>query len=408
MIVNVGNHQIVGTREEQQDNFGVSDFLPGEEIPSTGVFGIVADGMGGLNGGAQASKIAVSESLKVFDKLKNKQNGNRLLVSSFKFVDEQVKKYAKEINSEGNCGTTGAAVLITQKGLHWISVGDSRIYLLRNKILTCLTQDHNHELGLWNEVRAGKLSRDEAQTDSEASHLTSFLGGGLKLADRSLRPMPLEDRDRLLLCSDGLFGTLTGDRIRDLVAMDPFTQAAENLLQAVSEKGGEHQDNATVVLFQIQDTAAEDDLISQLKSQFKTPQPQHKESLTRGTFQEVKPLSDTAETSSGEKQTPSILRSKRKRLRSFAIWLIAFICIIFLLLSIPFVMWIKDDIFSNSKSFSPVSDNLSDNLSEILSENKSDPLVQDNSSNQGIESATHSYKENEEEEVKKESGEKQE
>ena len=52
---------------------------------------------------------------------------------------------------------------------------------------------------------------------------------------------------------------------------------------------------------------------------------------------------------------------------------------------------------------------LSDNLSEILLENKSDPpLVQDNSSNQGIESATDSYKENEEEEVKKESGEKQE
>ena len=51
---------------------------------------------------------------------------------------------------------------------------------------------------------------------------------------------------------------------------------------------------------------------------------------------------------------------------------------------------------------------LQDNLSEILLENKSDPLVQDNSSNQGIEYATDSYKENEEEEVKKESGEKQE
>jgi len=331
MIVNVGNKQIIGSREEQQDNFGISEFSPGKDIPAKGVLAIVADGMGGLQGGTQASLIAVRTALDVFAEYSGNQNSRDLLKSAFKKSDDQLKNFAIELNAEGNCGTTGVAVLINLNGLHWISVGDSRIYLLRKKILTCLTQDHNHALELWNDYRAGNLSLDIPKTDPEASHLISFLGGGLKFIDQNLFTMPLENGDRILLCSDGLFGTLSKDIIKELASIDPVTLSVELLLDTVSKEKKQHQDNATAVLLEIQDPPTYDAEIKLLKEQLETTSTKSKEPVARRTLQEAKPLSEITKTSSSELQSPPENQLEEKGF-SFPVWLVSMIFIFLLII----------------------------------------------------------------------------
>jgi protein phosphatase len=140
------------------------------------------------------------------------------------------------------------AALVTEEGFHYISVGDSHVYLFRKGVLSQLNVDHNYLSELLHRVRRGEITREEALSDPERAHLTSYLGlRKLTLVDRSSGPIQIDDGDRILLASDGLFKVLTpSDISRQIAEYDDETAA--RLIGEVLKFNYRNQDNMSVAL----------------------------------------------------------------------------------------------------------------------------------------------------------------
>ena len=146
-------------------------------------------------------------------------------------------------------GTTLVAASVLPDGLRFVSVGDSHIYLFRKGKLYQLNRDHNYFSELLEEVKAGRMTMEEARSHPERAHLTSFVGlEELELVDYNVSPVPLRPGDRVLLCSDGLFKTLSLQEMTEILASSRGFGAQEELLAAVRQKAKRKQDNVTVVL----------------------------------------------------------------------------------------------------------------------------------------------------------------
>ena len=227
--------------------------------PDLGLF-LVADGMGGHVAGEVASRVAV-DTIESFIaqtaavgpdhtwpfpfNTTLSTDGNRL-TAAFRLANRTIA--AKMAAAQGLRGmaTTASAVLMQEKSALVAHVGDSRIYLLRDGGLRRLTADHS-----WVEeqIRAGALTPDAARQHPWRNVVTRALSGGddpaVDLEECSLQPA-----DRLLLCSDGLFGVTTDDQISELLGRaTPLAEICDALIQAANAAGG--PDNITALVLQI-------------------------------------------------------------------------------------------------------------------------------------------------------------
>jgi len=243
----VGNAQDIGARPEQEDSFGFSDPRNQTFVAHGGLLGVVADGMGGLSHGSEASRSAVRTFLGTYELKSAGESIPEALKRSLLEANRAVLALAAKSNSPHGVGTTLAAVVLHQNSLYWISAGDSRIYLLHGDRLTQITADHVYAKELNQKVAAGRLSRAEAQNDSERDAVTSYLGKrDLAEIDCNRRPFPLLPGERVILCSDGFYHALSEKEIT--AAFSGKMQAAcEDLVRQAVAKHREHQDNLTVI-----------------------------------------------------------------------------------------------------------------------------------------------------------------
>jgi len=248
MIMVPGNAQAVGDRQEQQDAFGFTDKDDNAFVAHGGVLAVVADGMGGMAMGRQASQCAVATVLKAYAEKSPEETIPDALTRVLQVANTEVVNLAEEAHLEGNVGTTVVAAVIHQGQLYWGSVGDSRLYLVHQGTLKQLTTDHSYARELAQAVSDGTLSQEEAEHHPERHNLTSFLGlHPLETLDVHTTPLPLQVADRVLLCSDGLYGTLGEAEMSATLAGDPH-QAAENLIHRALSKHKVRQDNLTAVI----------------------------------------------------------------------------------------------------------------------------------------------------------------
>ena len=221
--------------------------------PQTGdVLVVLADGMGGLRQGGEASRIAVRTFLDQVAQADQSATTpiTETLAHALDAANQAVNALAHATEGEGEVGTTLIAAAVRAGRLHWIGVGDSRLYLYRaaDGSLTPCNDPHNLEQRLWPQVIAGRLTPDDIAAHPDRAALTSFLGlPEIPEIDASLRPLPLEPGDRLLLCSDGVDGVLALDELRAVLPGDP-QPAAETLIARLRKRALEHQDNATVAI----------------------------------------------------------------------------------------------------------------------------------------------------------------
>ncbi|THB64193.1 MAG: hypothetical protein D6E12_15445 [Desulfovibrio sp.] len=247
-----GNGQFIGARKEQQDSIAFSDVREERFSAHGGVIAILADGMGGLAMGREASQTAVDSALMAYG-AKTPDEAifsalNRALVQA----NQAVFDLAVQAGQAGDVGTTLLAAVIHQGKLYWASVGDSRLYLFRNGRLFQMTTDHAYAKELERDVALGYMTREEAEHHPDRNALTSFVGlPELMDVDRNLRPYPLREGDRVMLVSDGVYGALAEDEMAGLLAGDP-QQAAEALIKAVYNKDLPYQDNSTVAVFAVE------------------------------------------------------------------------------------------------------------------------------------------------------------
>ncbi len=207
---------------------------------------ILADGMGGYNGGEIASSLATASAKSYiennFDKIEhNKEAILELIKNAIEYANMVVfEKSKQEPNLEG-MGTTLDICFIYNNKVYVGHVGDSRIYRIRGEIIRKLTKDHSYVQQL---VEDGKITREEAEHHPKKNMLLKALGC-TAMVEPDLRARNIETGDILLMCSDGLTNMVEEKEIYRVVRENPET-AAQVLVELANAAGG--YDNITVVI----------------------------------------------------------------------------------------------------------------------------------------------------------------
>jgi protein phosphatase len=248
MKIRPGCSQHIGVRNEQQDSFAFSHIEDTALVRRAGIMAVVADGMGGMAMGRESGDTAVKATLTAHEASPAGTDPIAILCESVKSANRDVLNLANNAGVLGNAGSTLVAVIIKDNNLYWTSVGDSRIYLYRSGELVQLNTEQNFAAELMQRVAAGELSQEEALNHPDRAALTNFIGNSdLKQADANQRPFQILNGDWLVLCSDGLFGTLDDDEIREELYGNP-NDACERLVKKTIAMNKSHQDNVTVVI----------------------------------------------------------------------------------------------------------------------------------------------------------------
>lgn len=246
--IQIGLSSIIGTRKYQQDAvIACSKAYLRKNNFRKGIV-VLCDGMGGMNGGELASTIT---SKKIYEDYlrSNPTDIPKFLKEEVKKVDTLVYELKDEKNRPLGSGCTMLCIVIDDDKLFWVSVGDSRIYLIRNEEIVQITEDHNYYSILKKKADSGLLSYEEAANDPRAEALISFIGIGKDSPiDNNEQPFPLQDEDIILLCSDGLYKTLSNEEILSTIrsCSDDVENAAKMLTTVVQNKQRKGQDNTTV------------------------------------------------------------------------------------------------------------------------------------------------------------------
>lgn len=239
----IGKVHGIGGRDYQQDSLGHTQVLNGG-----GALAIVADGMGGLSNGEQVSQQIVMDGLGYGAAMTRISEGNPLL-GMVRQINAGVNRM---LGPEGiyKCGSTLIAVLIAQDQFHWVSVGDSRIYLYREGFVNQLNTDHDLFQQWMPEILAGTRSYEEAARNPDGRKLTSFIGmGELKYVDYSRQPIDLAQGDRLILVTDGVYGTVPPEQLAEILKANPEVSVAAKVLERrILGAKMPHQDNYTALI----------------------------------------------------------------------------------------------------------------------------------------------------------------
>ncbi|GHH05335.1 protein phosphatase [Streptomyces lanatus] len=218
----------------------------------------IADGMGG----AAAGEVASSEAISTIVALDDDIPGSDILTSlgtAVQRANDQLRAMVEEDPQLEGMGTTLTALLWTGQRLGLVHVGDSRAYLLRDGVLTQITQDHTWVQRL---VDEGRITEEEATTHPQRSLLMRALGSGEHVEpDLSIREV--RAGDRYLICSDGLSGVVSHQTLEDTLASYQGPQeTVQELIQLALRGGG--PDNITVIVADVLDLDTGDTLAGQL------------------------------------------------------------------------------------------------------------------------------------------------
>ena len=241
--VSIGKIHDIGRRDYQQDSFGQTAVLC-----NTGILAVLADGMGGLSGGERVSQKIVMEALTFGSTLQANQVPTALpgMVAGINRAVNQM------LGPKGlyTSGSTVVSALITGNALRWISVGDSRVYLYRDGQLSQLSRDHDLLQDWMPDILEGKRSMAEALRDPNGRKLTSFIGmGELRHVDYNRTPIPLLPGDRVLLMSDGVYGTVSDAEMAAILRDCGSVQlAASHIGQRIMGAALPYQDNYTLIV----------------------------------------------------------------------------------------------------------------------------------------------------------------
>ena len=227
-------------RETNEDYFYISNSLDQIQLF------LLADGMGGYNGGEIASQLAIQTAKNYIennfkDIEKDKDSIIQLLGSSMEYANMVVYEKAKENPELQGMGTTLEICLIYNNKAYIGHVGDSRIYRVRKQIIRKLTQDHSYVQKL---VKEGTITKEQAEHHPQKNMLMKALGCNAFVEPDVMVKGFLKD-DILIMCSDGLSNMVDQQTIYEMASKN-IEQATKDLVELANDRGG--YDNVTVVI----------------------------------------------------------------------------------------------------------------------------------------------------------------
>jgi len=242
--IHVAGIQSIGSRPTQQDCLGTATV-------ESSVLAVIADGMGGLQHGDAVSRRIVQTMLTDSKDLTASQLHDNLL-PLVSHANEEVNNMLSPAQEDGEyvSGSTLVTAFAEPDQFQWVSIGDSRIYLLRSGRLLQLNTEHSFEADLLLQAVNRRISFPDARSHPKRRSLTSFIGmGELRYISFSMHPVPVAPGDVILLMSDGIFHTLSESEIEFSLSgsTDP-EMIARKIETAVLEKGNPRQDNFSLIV----------------------------------------------------------------------------------------------------------------------------------------------------------------
>jgi PPM family protein phosphatase len=233
-------------RENNEDSYLYWEPASDQEFQHKGRFAAIADGMGGYEGGQEASRIAVETVREVYEELV-RDDPSTALEEAFAAAHERIQAYAAKHPELHGMGTTCTAIVLHGKQLFFAHVGDSRLYLVRGRQISRLTRDHSYVGRL---VESGIVRPEDAEKHPQRHILTSALGAGTEVTVESSRPaITLQNEDRLLICTDGLWGVVSEEELEKEVRKGTPAEACAALVKLAIQRGG--PDNITLQVLHI-------------------------------------------------------------------------------------------------------------------------------------------------------------
>lgn len=233
-----------GGRSENQDFAGVAESPLGTLI-------VVCDGMGGMQGGSTASKLAVTSILEYVHKAEPQEKPTMLLTKAIQFANNAVWEAGESNPNLKGMGTTVTALLISDKCATVAHVGDSRIYQLRKGKKVYRSFDHSMVFQM---VKKKVITEEQARLSAQSNIILRALGIKPEI-EVETNTLCYNKGDRFILCSDGFWGVMAEPDFIALIGggerLDKVLESSCNTIEAVARKKGNDYDNLTAAIIEV-------------------------------------------------------------------------------------------------------------------------------------------------------------
>jgi serine/threonine protein phosphatase PrpC len=249
------------TGKNNEDRYAITSYQLSESDATPVVFAVVADGIGGHRAGEVAAELAVDHISQAVAE-SDGHHPKKILEKAIQEASNSIADHASSTPEQQGMGATCACVWVIGNLLYTASVGDTRIYLLREGRVQQLTTDHTW---IQEALEKNLITHDYARDHPNVHVIRRYLGSPeppevdfrLRLYDSETdalaegnQGMPLYPGDTLLICSDGLTDLVWNDEIGEIIrTKGNLKTAAQGLIDTANQRGG--HDNVTVLLIAV-------------------------------------------------------------------------------------------------------------------------------------------------------------
>lgn len=207
---------------------------------------VVADGMGGHSHGELAAQITIQTVAEAFQrnahpKLKDPA---AFLQGAMYHAHRAINEHVRAHHMNETPHTTCVACVLQDDTAWWAHTGDSRLYLYSDTGLVARTRDHSTVQQLHDD---GYITEEAMKTHPDRNKIYNCLGGHIPPEVEVARPMPLSESDLVLICTDGLWGSLTEEQMLATLRTFPLARAVEFLMDHAELRAGPHGDNLSAI-----------------------------------------------------------------------------------------------------------------------------------------------------------------
>lgn len=204
---------------------------------------VVADGMGGYEGGAVASQAVVGSFSQAYRQAKAGAAPLQTLQAGISIALQELKNLATENTVLERMGSTVVAAILKGRSIYLVNVGDSRAYLINDKSVRQISHDHSL---VGEQLRQGLITEADVRTHPHRNILSMSISAQREQVDTFTGVFPWQPGDHLVLCSDGLWGPVTEVQIQAVVLEYRPQQAAQKLVALANTNQG--PDNIAVIV----------------------------------------------------------------------------------------------------------------------------------------------------------------
>src|SRR5210317_434552 len=251
----IASDQIDGARDYQEDAYMVNQLGEADNGDLCSLI-IMADGMGGHAAGNVASNMVVATFNKTLQGKFPTTEVAEVLTDALNRSNDQIRASVKETPALRGMGCTMVTAYLQNNDLYWVSVGDSHLYLIRDRELIKQNADHSYGAYL-DMMKEQGMEVDEQAGMSRNMLMSAMTGDEISSIDVTETPVKLKPGDRVIVASDGLDTLGDGAIIQYSSWSSTAKECVYALLKAVEDANKVNQDNTTLIVIDIKEKVAQ-------------------------------------------------------------------------------------------------------------------------------------------------------